>query len=226
MWKPLFLIFRNKTQLDKAYNNSYKMLALTEKMFFETKKLLKENATTTEIDIYEADSRVNKYERKIRKKVMRDLLEIGSGDIYSGLLLASVVIDMERIGDECKNVLDLARNYNEKFDCKSYEEDIRKIEAAVADEFSRVRKQFEMLDKEDAEKMLAEYRWVNKLCDSGESDLIREKDKTVSANNAVALALYIRHLKRINAHLRNISTSVVNPFDKIGFNPRRTDTSR
>ena len=52
------------------------------------------------------------------------------------------------------------------------------------------------------------------------SDLILEKDKTLKPGDAVALALYFRWLKRTNAHLRNITTSVVNPFDRIGYQPK------
>jgi hypothetical protein len=37
----------------------------------------------------------------------------------------------------------------------------------------------------------------------------------------VSLAMYFRWLKRINSHLRNITTSVVNPFDRIGFEPKK-----
>ena len=36
-------------------------------------------------------------------------------------------------------------------------------------------------------------------------------------NEAVTTALYVRFLKRISAHLMNIASSVVNPFDRIGF---------
>jgi len=36
-------------------------------------------------------------------------------------------------------------------------------------------------------------------------------------NEAVSTALYVRFLKRISAHLMNIASSIVNPFDRIGF---------
>jgi phosphate uptake regulator len=221
VWKPLLTVFGKETRLDQAYSDTHKMLALTEKMFIEAKSgLRKPNKKDGHIDIVDADSRVNKFERKIRKKVMRHLQEKSREDIYSGLMLASIVIDIERIGDECKNVLGLTNNYHSKFKAKGFKTDLLKIESAVEDEFSRVRKQFKEGDSNDAEKMLEEYLWVNKLCDACEADLIKMTDKKLAPSNAVALALYIRHLKRINAHLRNVSTSVFRPFDKIGFTPK------
>lgn len=223
MWKPLLTIFGEETRLDRAYADTHKMFALTEKMFLEAKCILREqNPEKMGIDIYDADAKVNKFERKIRKKVMRHLEERGREDIYSGLLLVSVVIDFERIGDECKNVLGLAKNYHSRLKPKGFKADLLKIEAAVQDMFARVRDQFKNGDIVDAEKMLEEYSWVCKLCDACETDLIKMSDRNIPSARAVALALYIRHLKRISGHLRNVSTSVVSPFDKIGFTPKKS----
>ena len=37
------------------------------------------------------------------------------------------------------------------------------------------------------------------------------------AGHAVTVALYLRYLKRVSAHLKNVATSVVNPYHRIGF---------
>ena len=47
--------------------------------------------------------------------------------------------------------------------------------------------------------------------------LIGHEDPGLPCNEAVSTALYVRFLKRISAHLMNIASSVVNPFDRIGF---------
>ena len=39
----------------------------------------------------------------------------------------------------------------------------------------------------------------------------------MSSGDAVAVALYVRYLKRVAAHLLNILSSVVNPFERIGY---------
>ena len=41
----------------------------------------------------------------------------------------------------------------------------------------------------------------------------------LTAREVVVLALTIRFVKRIGAHLSNLASSVVNPFDRIGFRP-------
>jgi hypothetical protein len=69
-------------------------------------------------------------------------------------------------------------------------------------------------------ELLKKYAWVNDACDEIVSDVVKEKDKSIEPGDAAALVLYTRWLKRINSHLRNITTSVVNPFDHIGFQPK------
>ena len=36
-------------------------------------------------------------------------------------------------------------------------------------------------------------------------------------SKTVALALYARYLKRIGAHLKNITTVLINPFEAVGY---------
>ena len=62
---------------------------------------------------------------------------------------------------------------------------------------------------------------MNNACDEIVVALVKEKDSKIKSGDAAALVLYTRWLKRINSHLRNITTSVVNPFDRIGFEPKK-----
>jgi phosphate uptake regulator len=97
---------------------------------------------------------------------------------------------------------------------------ISRIEAGLEDNFIQTKKCFEDADADMALKLLEKYAWVNDKCDGIVTDLVKEKDKNIKPGDAAALILYTRWLKRINSHLRNITTSVVNPFDRIGFQPR------
>ncbi|SVD92591.1 uncharacterized protein METZ01_LOCUS445445, partial [marine metagenome] len=38
-----------------------------------------------------------------------------------------------------------------------------------------------------------------------------------SGSEAAAIALYARYLKRIGSHLKNITTTIINPIDAIGY---------
>jgi phosphate uptake regulator len=221
MFKQLFKIFKSKSLLDKAYSRSFEMLDLTYEMFVKSKKSLREKTDADhEINISEMDIKVNKFERKVRRKVFRHLAISGNEDLYSGLVLISIIIDLERIGDYTKNIAELAANFPMKLQAGEKEEDFKKIETAVEDIFKRTRQCFEVGDNEDAEKLIREYIWINRLCDEIALNYIKDPNKNISSSEAVTLALYIRYLKRINSHLQNIATSIVNPFDRIGFLPK------
>jgi len=42
-----------------------------------------------------------------------------------------------------------------------------------------------------------------------------------SGSEAAAIALYARYLKRIGSHLKNITTTIVNPIDSIGYRVKK-----
>ena len=75
-------------------------------------------------------------------------------------------------------------------------------------------------DQDVAIKQLKKYEWINTLCDKCIEGLVTEKDKNLSPGQTAALVLYIRWLKALHSPLRNITTSVANPFHRIGFKPK------
>lgn len=221
MFKQLFKIFKSTSLLDEAYSRSFEMLDLTFEMFVKSKKSLRESVDADRnINIGELDITVNKFERDVRRKVFSHLAISGNEDLYSGLVLISIIIDIERIGDYTKNIAELAANFPMKLQAGKNEEDLKKIETAVEDIFKRTRRCFEIGDAEDGAKIIMEYIWINRICDRIAISYIKDTDEKISSSEAVTLALYFRYLKRINSHLQNIATSIVNPFDRIGFLPK------
>ena len=227
MLKELIAVFKRDTLMDQAFTRSYQMLDITKEMYVMARKNLRQGETNRlPKDIYEMDISVNKYERKVRRKVLNHLSVSDCPDINSALVLVSIIIDIERIGDYTKNIVELAQNHSSRLTGGLYEDDLNKIEDAVLDTFTRVRKIIEDADDVGAAELLKEYAWINKVCDQHAGDYLNERDKTISSGDAVALSLYFRYLKRINSHLRNVTSSVVNPFDKIGFFRRKGDKKK
>lgn len=221
MFRQLFNAFKAASPLDEAYQRSFEMLDLTYEMFVKARKSLRESEDADpSIKINEMDIKVNKYERKVRRTVFRHLAISGAEDLYSGLVLVSIIIDIERIGDYTKNIVELAANFPMKLIAPKHEEDLRKVETAVEDIFKRARRCFETGDAVDGEKLIRDYIWINRLCDEIVLNYVKTPNEKISTSEAVTLALYFRYLKRINSHLQNIATSIVNPFDRIGFLPK------
>jgi len=218
MYKDILKVFKINSLLDDAFNRSYEMIEVTGSMFDQViMRLRKDQNHQYSFDIRDKDIAVNKFERQVRRDVFNHLCVSGLDDLNSGLVLVSIIIDIERIGDYTKNMVELSENLHGVLQDTKYEEDLRRIEEAIRDSFSRVRKDFENGDAADSQKMLNDYAWINKLCDQHVFEIINEKNEIGSPGKSVALVLYFRYLKRINSHLRNIATSIVNPFHRIGF---------
>jgi phosphate transport system protein len=221
MFKKWLMLFKRDNLMNRAYQRSFEMLDITQAMFKEAKESLRQREDS-EIDlgIKETDKKVNSYEREVRRMVINHLVVIGSVDLPSGLALISIIIDIERIGDYAKNMVELALDHPGKLHGGEFEETISRIEEGLGDNFIQTEKCFEEADANMALRLLEKYAWVNDTCDQIVTDVVREKDKSIEPGDAAALVLYTRWLKRINSHLRNITTSVVNPFDRIGFQPK------
>ena len=220
MWKELIATWRSDNLLDQAWGKSYEMLDIDRAMFLEAVRVLRDtDGDPISMDIRKKDKEVNAFEREVRRKVITHCSVQGGQTIPSGIVLVSIVIDIERIGDYTKNILDLAEHFKQRLDGGKFEQDLQRVEVAVKDNFHRTKAAIETSDKELTLKLLKEYEWVIPLCDKTLKQLIREKKEKLNPGEAVTLALYFRWLKRIYAHLRNICTSVVNPVDGIGFKP-------
>ena len=221
MFRKWLAIFKKDTLMDLAYKRSFTMLELTRDMFLKAKESLRNREDTeVDIDIRDRDLEVNKYEREVRRNVFNHLVVSGPEKLPSGLVLVSIIIDIERIGDYTKNMVELALDHPGKLKGGELEDSIQKIENAVEENFLKTLQCFKAGDSKLALEALEEFKWVNDKCDTCVSSLVRERDKSMRPGDSAALALYTRWLKRINSHLRNITTSVVNPFDRIGFEPK------
>lgn len=208
--------------MNRAYQRSFDMISNTHEMFLKAKKSLRHTEDNQiDIDIYDKDIEINRFEREVRRNVLNHLIINEGSELPSGLALVSIIIDIERIGDYTKNMVELAINHPQKLEGKEFESDLQRVEKAVSEHFLQTRTCFEKSDKELALRLLSDYEWVNRLCDDIVLKLVKMTESNIPPGEAVSLALYFRWLKRINSHLRNIVTSVANPFDRIGFKPKQ-----
>jgi phosphate uptake regulator len=169
------------------------------------------------VDIYAKDQLINAYEREVRRKVFTHLAVVGERDLHAGLVLVSVVIDIERIGDFTKNIVELALHHPERLRCGNFEDHVRKIEAAVKTMFRLLLEALPGNDEAKAREVMSEHWWIARRSDEIVNSLIERDDPSLPGREAVTTAMYARFLKRVSAHLMNVASSVVNPFDRIGF---------
>jgi phosphate uptake regulator len=217
-FKELYELWRRDNSLTQALNESYVMLEDTRDMFKAAGNSLRYSLNgEIEINIYEKDQKINAYQQKVRRKVLKHLAITGGANIIPGLVLTSIVIDIERIGDYAKNITELAVAHPAKLVCGSYEEVVKKIENAVIDMFDKIVPILKESDQDGAKELLQTNWWIRGKSDGILESVIQGKDTSLSCGDAAATALYARYLKRTGAHLLNITSSVINPFEKIGF---------
>ena len=218
MFRELISLLRRDTLLEQALHACFEMLELCHSMVHTAVDTLRHQEGANEgAEVYELDKKLNSFEREVRRKVLTHLALGNRADSAAGLTLASIVIDIERIGDYCKNIVDLSRDYPGRLDAGSQEEALKSIESAALGLFDRTVPTFKDGDVDEARQLMEAYKAdVSKQCRRIEEVLVRgEVELETSA--AVTLALYVRFLKRISAHSKNLVSSIVNPVERIGY---------
>ena len=226
MWKSLISsLFKEANLYVQALEESYTMLDMDLTMFEASVKSLRQSDTgELELDVYKLDQQINAYERDVRKKIMTHLALTGGQDLSPGLVLISVVIDIERIGDYTKNICDMAQHHPQRLKAKSLEGELKMIEAKTGTLFKDMIAAFKSSDEVAARRIMEEYKGeISKQSDDITRRIVAGEISDLSPADAAATAMYTRYLKRIAAHSRNIITSVVNPFDHIGYRYKEDD---
>ena len=221
VFKDLVNIWKSEDNLSQAWNESNDMLHLSHEMFNDAVDALRSGEKNKVLkSIKLRDEKINNYHREIRKKVVTYYsVSKDVTNIDSGLVLINIVVDIERIGDYSKNILDLAKHYPKKFVSEKFSDDLRMIEKAVIERFSTTVGAVEDMDEKIANDLLSTYRDdLGKISDDLVASSISGKVEIGKENKTASVALYARYLKRIGAHLKNITTAIINPFESIGYN--------
>lgn len=221
MFRLIRELLRGESLLDQAFQATVNMLALARDMVQAASDSLRRSDTAdVEFDIRKADVTINKYERETRRQVLTHLAVSSSAEFAPALVLTSIVIDVERLGDYAKNIVELAQAHPSALEAATYEKGVQDLESRVNQGFNRVSEAFKESDAAQANALMATHKEFTRLADDILEQLIKGEDD-LSKGDAVTLALYVRYLKRIESHLNNIVSSVVNPFPRIGFKSKK-----
>ncbi len=216
MWKDIVTLFRSHSSLQEGYDEAILMLRASHEMFdYAVKQLHSEGALDT--DIYKRDQQLNKYERSVRRKIVTHMSVSAKPDINLGLVLTAIVIDIERIGDYTKNIVELAGAVPDPFDGLELHETVGEIEANMGRMFDDIVPALEGSDESRARGIMGSHTIIASQVDEQVRALCAGEVLAGRSGHAATVALYLRYLKRVSAHLKNVATSVVNPYHRIGF---------
>ncbi len=165
--------------------------------------------------IYDQDQKINKLERKIRRRIVSRLSVRGSrAEVPTALIFMNAVKDGERLGDYVKNLHEVGAMMPENVDRRLYQDKLGQMSSDLSVMFETTREAFEESDEELAGKVIKKAKQSGRDFEA----LIREvTDSDLDVKNAVCMVLMLRFYKRLAAHMSNIASTVVMPVDLIDY---------
>ena len=220
IFTEILSVWRKEDLLSEAWEKSLEMLDLSHNMFVKAvKKSKKQESLSVLKQLKNRDKEINKYQREVRRKIITHFsLQNNINDISSIIVLMNMVVDIERIGDYSKNILDLAIYYPERLNTKILHPELHEIEQVVKSRFDKTVDAIKTEDIELASKLIKGFKkQVTTASDRIVNNIISGELILESGSESAAIVLYARYLKRIGSHLKNITTTIINPIDSIGY---------
>jgi len=136
-----------------------------------------------------------------------------------------VLMDNEREAEDIYaiDLIELAHHYPEKLS-GPYIDRVREIARKVSGAFETTIKAFHEGDSELARQVMEIQAELARECDLLTDKLLAETE--TCGRDAVIRALLLRFLKRVGAHLKNVASSLVNPYPRLGYKPDGTPDDR
>ena len=219
MFREFFQLWKKAGLLSESLSETEKMLWMAKSMFSFSLRVLMEQEKEEE-DIYRIDRQLNRLQRNVRRKILEHLSINPQQDVTSCLVLITIVVDIERIGDYSKNLIELSHKYPQRLGGK-YIERIGEIEKEIGRLFDETINTFKDADVDLAKQIMERHARIAVHCEEVVEKLI--EDTEISAKMGIIYALLARYLKRVSAHLKNIASGVANPFHRLGYKPKNMD---
>lgn len=215
MFKWFSEILRSPGLVEEAENIVSEMLEISYNMFQYSMKIVIEKAKEKE-NIYAIDKKLNALEIDVRKKILEHLSINPSQNITPSLVLVTIVVDIERLGDYSKNLIEVSHKYPKPLKGK-YIEKIKDLEKRVQIYFKKTIEIYKEQTKESGKEITEKLSELVVEC----QDLLEEliEDDSLNSKEGIIYSLLVRHLKRVSSHVRNVCSSIVNPFYRLGYKP-------
>ena len=172
------------------------------------------NLETVREDLYNTDNAINELHKEVRREMIIHSA-VNSRNLDIPLLLSYMTMskDIERIGDYCKNLFEIAETGNsfaKGDDLDTYMElknDIGKLIVSLQSCLN-------LDDESKVQDLITLGSSLNNDLDEKITALLEDKEKI---QYPVATTLFYRYLKRIVSHIINAATAIIMPTDQIDY---------
>lgn len=218
IFNELFKLWQKSDLLTQAVNDTNEMLNISYAMFNNVTEMLFQDKFDNKLKegIKKDDYLLNHFQKSIRKKVFEHMTvnEKSDQNLYTSTLLITIVSDVERLGDYCKNISEVAE-IKEYLKDNVLNEIVKNNIETLKQMYKATLHAFKQTDSLKADEIMDLHYKLKKSIDKKLMELATKKIE--NNENFVIYALLFRYLKRISAHLRNTASSMTNSIDEIGF---------
>lgn len=210
MFQRLFGSDSKSGLVEAAFEDVTTMFRQSAKMLDHSLAALLDNEEL-EVDLDHMDDVVDEGERMVRRTILQHLSVNPRQDLVASLILVSTVQDAERIGDFARGLWELVGLAGSPREGE-FADELRTLAARLRPMFDVCEQAFRDDDIEEARRVVETHIELKKAFKDYTAK-VAESD--LSADMAIVYASAARVLRRISAHLSNIASTVVQPYDRI-----------
>ena len=198
IFKDILGIWKSDNLLAQAWDDSLKMLSISNDIFVQSIQYFNSGKNIDAVKaLKKEDQTINDYYQLVRRKVLTHYsIDKPPVETSGGLTLVNMVVDIERIGDYCKNISDLTLMRDGPMDFGELSDDIKSIEQEVESRFTKTIQAIENQDEALAENLLNNYKkMVTKVSDRIVKNIASGRIQFPDSSQGASIALYSRYLK-------------------------------
>jgi len=169
------------------------------------------NNEELQVDLEDMDDVVDEGERMVRRTILQHLSVNPRQDLVASLILVSTVQDAERIGDFARGLWELVGLASSPR-VGEFADELRTLADRLRPMFDVCERAFRDDDIEEARRVVATHIELKQAFKDYTAKVAKSD---LSADMAIVYASAARILRRISAHLSNIASTVVQPYDRI-----------
>lgn len=166
-------------------------------------------------DVRETDQRINLAEQELRSELIVHVSVQGTADIGSVLGFTLMLKKIERIGDQAKNILDLAENgvtLTDRSDTEELLAERQLLSGLFADAGAL------LSDPDPSEEAISEYAdRAAEAMHSHQATIDACMTSDLPGREVVPLAIYFRYLRRIAANLIGVVRTSSEPIPTVDY---------
>jgi phosphate uptake regulator len=172
------------------------------------------NLDTVRDDLYATDKAINELHKEVRREMIVHSA-VNSRNLDIPLLLSYMTMskDIERIGDYCKNLFEIAETGN-TFTKGDDIDDYIELRNDIGKLIVYLQSCLALDDESKVQDLITLGSSISSAIDIKITELLENKE---SIQYPVATTLFYRYLKRIVSHIVNAATALIMPTDQIDY---------